>query len=78
MGDIHLEPGQVAALAESATQPGWDLQILNADGTVAGELQLKATDSLSKEKSKYEELKVWVPAIRRGKSSNKKQKYIIK
>lgn len=47
VGDIQLEPGQVATLAESATQPGWDLQILNADGTIANELQLKATDSLS-------------------------------
>jgi len=46
-GDIHLEPGQTAVLAESATQPGWDLQILNADGSVAQELQLKATESLS-------------------------------
>lgn len=54
VGDIHLEPGQVAQLAESATQPGWDLQILNADGTVANELQLKATESLSYVKSALE------------------------
>lgn len=47
VGDIHLEPGRVAQLAESATEPGWDLQILNSDGTVASELQLKATESLS-------------------------------
>lgn len=36
----------MAVLAESPTQPGWDLRILNADGTVAEELQLKATESL--------------------------------
>lgn len=47
VGDIHLEPGQEAMLAESTTQPGWDLQIINSDGSIAQELQLKATESLS-------------------------------
>ena len=47
MGDIHLEPGQEAILADSVTQPGWDLQIINSDGSIAQELQLKATESLS-------------------------------
>ena len=46
VGDIHLNPNQVAAIAESATQPGWDLQIFNPDGTIADLLQLKATNSL--------------------------------
>lgn len=46
VGDIHLGPGETAVLAESATQPGWDLQILDPDGSVAHELQLKATQSL--------------------------------
>ncbi len=46
VGDIHLEPGQYAELAESATQPGWDLQIFNEDGSIAEALQLKATNSL--------------------------------
>jgi hypothetical protein len=46
IGDIHLEPGQKACLAESATQPGWDLQIVDENGSIADELQLKATDSL--------------------------------
>lgn len=46
VGDIHLGTGQTAVLAESATQPGWDLQILDLDGSVAHELQLKATQSL--------------------------------
>lgn len=46
VGDIHLEPGQSAVLAETANQPGWDLQILNIDGTVDKALQLKATNSI--------------------------------
>lgn len=46
VGDIRLEPGQTAELAESATQPGWDLVITDADGMIAQELSLKATDSL--------------------------------
>ena len=47
VGDVHRGAGQVAALADSPTQPGWDLQIFDSDGTVADQLQLKATDQLS-------------------------------
>ena len=47
LGELRLEQGQVAELAESPTQPGWDLQIVNEDGTVAEEIQLKATESMS-------------------------------
>ena len=47
VGDIHLDPGQEAVLAKSTTQPGWDLQIINSDGSIDQELQLKATESLS-------------------------------
>ena len=47
VGELHLTPGQHAELAIDPTQPGWDVQILNADGTVDELLQLKATDSLS-------------------------------
>lgn len=47
VGDLHLIDGQTAELAASATQPGWDLAIHNADGTIADHLQLKATESLS-------------------------------
>lgn len=47
VGDIQLEPGQFAELAESVTQPGWDLTIMNDNGTISTELSLKATDSLS-------------------------------
>lgn len=54
VGDIRLAPGQRAVLADSATQPGWDLQILNEDGSVAELLQLKATNSLSYVKAALE------------------------
>jgi len=47
VGDLHLEPGQTVELAASVTQPGWDLAIHNADGSLADQLQLKATESLS-------------------------------
>lgn len=47
IGDIHLQTGQYAEIAESITQPGWDLQILNEDGSIADALQIKATNSLS-------------------------------
>jgi len=44
VGEYHLDPGQHAELAVSATQPGWDMQILSADGSVADLIQLKATN----------------------------------
>lgn len=47
VGDIFLENGQYAVIADKINQPGWDLQILNSDGTIATEIQLKATESLS-------------------------------
>lgn len=47
IGDIALMPDQTARLAESTKQEGWDLQIVNSDGTLAEPLQLKASDSFS-------------------------------
>jgi hypothetical protein len=47
VGDVSLGEGQFAELAESLNQPGWDLRIFNADGSVADFLQLKATNSMS-------------------------------
>lgn len=47
VGPLLLEPGQQAILAESMTQPGWDLRIVNEYGDVVEYLQLKATDSVS-------------------------------
>ncbi|TXL66885.1 hypothetical protein [Zeimonas arvi] len=46
VGPLLLEPGQTAVLAESMTQPGWDLRILDANGSAVEYLQLKATDSV--------------------------------
>lgn len=47
IGDLQLESGQYAKLAESATQPGWDLQIFDENDVILNELQLKATNSLN-------------------------------
>ena len=55
VGDIQLGLGQVAELADIPIQPGWDLQILNGDRSVATDLQLKATTSLSYVKRAIEE-----------------------
>jgi hypothetical protein len=54
VGDLSLVEGQSASIATDVTQPGWDLQILNEDGTTAELLQLKATNSLSYINSAFE------------------------
>lgn len=46
VGPLLLEPGQQAVLAESMTQPGWDLRIQDEYGAAVEYLQLKATDSV--------------------------------
>lgn len=47
LNDGHIPDGYQAILAESATNPGWDIAVLGADDSVAEEIQLKATDSVS-------------------------------
>ena len=47
IGEIQLGAGQRAELALDPSLPGWDLQILNTDGTVDQVLQAKATESVS-------------------------------
>ncbi len=47
VGDYQLQTGQHAELATSATQPGWDLQIVNSDGSIAELVQLKATNYIN-------------------------------
>ena len=48
LGELVLGPGQEAVIAESLTQPGWDLKIVNVDdGSTVELLQLKATESMS-------------------------------
>ncbi|MEE8363523.1 MAG: hypothetical protein V3S18_05575 [Dehalococcoidia bacterium] len=43
IGHLALGDGQRAVLAEDLSQPGWDLQVLDADGSVNERVQLKAT-----------------------------------
>ena len=47
VGDIVLPDGYTAHVAESLTQPGWDLQILGPNDDVQQYLQLKATDNVA-------------------------------
>jgi hypothetical protein len=46
IGDLHLHAGQVARLATSPTQPGWDLIIEGPHAEAIRHLQLKATQPL--------------------------------
>lgn len=45
LNDGNLPEGMTASLAESATQGGWDIQVLDQSGEVAELLQAKATES---------------------------------
>jgi hypothetical protein len=45
VGEVMLATGQQAVVAESMTQPGWDVRIVSDDGAVVQYLQMKATDS---------------------------------
>lgn len=45
LNDGHLPAGYHAELANSATQPGWDIAILDDAGRMDEALQLKATES---------------------------------
>ncbi len=55
VGELELQPGQTARLAESSMQPGWDLRIENVDGSTHELLQLKATESMGYVKRALEE-----------------------
>ena len=55
----------MARLAESPTQQGWDVEIVNQDGTRDEALQLKATESMSYVKTALDEnpdIRVVVPS----------------
>ena len=54
LNDGHIPDGYQAVLAESAINPGWDIAVLGADSSVAEEIQLKATDSVSYVKAALE------------------------
>lgn len=47
LNDGNLPDGYSAAIAGSATQPGWDIQIEGPNNEIASVLQAKATDSVS-------------------------------
>jgi hypothetical protein len=47
LNDGELPDGYIAKIAESATQPGWDLQINGPNGEIVQLLQAKATDSVN-------------------------------
>ena len=46
LNDGHLPAGYHAALARSATQPGWDIEILGPDGKMREVIQTKAAESV--------------------------------
>ena len=65
LGDLRLGPGQMARLASSPFQPGWDLEILGRSGRSLEQIQLKATESMSYVKDaleKHPDIRVAVPA----------------
>ena len=65
VGELALGPGQFARLAESPTQEGWDVKFENADGSVAEQLQLKASKTPSYIRSafdKHPDIRVAVPS----------------
>ncbi len=65
LGDLRLGPGQVARLASSPFQPGWDLEIVGRSGRSLEQIQLKATESMSYVKDaleRYPDIRVAVPA----------------
>ena len=65
LGDLRLGPGQIARLASSPFQPGWDLEIVGRSGRSLEQIQLKATESMSYVKDaleRYPDIRVAVPA----------------
>ena len=64
VGGVVLREGETAILAESPSQPGWDVQILNSSGEQVDVLQTKASESIGYVKEhleKYPDIKVIVP-----------------
>ena len=55
LGELQLEPGQKAELAESPNQPGWDLKIVDQHGETVEQIQAKATTSMSPVRKALEE-----------------------
>ncbi len=52
VGEIQLREGLESLLADSSTQPVWDLEIVdNSDGSTVEVLQLKATEAMLKKRN---------------------------
>ena len=66
LGELRLGVGQVARIAESPTQAGWDLEIVRTDDESTVELlQLKATTSMAYIKqalTNYPDIRIAVPS----------------
>ena len=65
LGELQLEPGQTAELAKSASQKGWDLEIIDENGETVEFLQLKATEDMSYVKDaleNYPDYRIVVPS----------------
>ena len=64
VGELKLLPGQVAKIAGSPTQAGWDLQIADENEDIVERIQLKATASMGYIKDaleKYPDFRIAVP-----------------
>ena len=55
IGDIKLQPGEVAKLAEDNNQRGWDIEITDRDGAIVEQVQLKAVDTMRRIKEALED-----------------------
>ena len=65
LGELKLLPDQIASIAGSPTQAGWDLQIADGNGEVLERIQLKATENMGYIKDaldKYPEVRIAAPA----------------
>ena len=71
IGDIKLQPGEVAKLAEDNNQRGWDIEITDRDGAIVEQVQLKAVDTMRRIKEAledYPDIRVIAPLELEGKA----------
>ena len=64
VGEITLQARQRALLADSPTQPGWDLKIVDQGGETVEALQLKATENIyyiKEHLERYPDIRVVTP-----------------
>ena len=65
LGELGLLPGQIASIAGSPTQAGWDLQIVDGNGEVFERIQIKATENMGYIKDaleKYPDIRIAAPS----------------